>query len=286
MKITCVFEGGIGQNFIATAVTRLLRVKYPESKIYVIASYKDIFANNPDVNGAIDLGNQKAFDNYVKGCDLFYHKHLYREMDVSKNPQHIIKTFVELHDLIYDDKGISYYPTQLELDKAKQLYDSFESKKPKILFQPLSIGNDKNWIYGNIQKLINDSVDYIQWIYVNSHDGNCNSYTPYNCFNLLNVELRDLAPLVKYSDGLVCIDSCLQHIAGGLYKKRAVMLMGRSNVKYYAWNTTSTIACPESCQDFGCERPRPFQIDKCHHRSCMYAITPHKVLEVIKNKLL
>lgn len=280
MKICLVFEGGLGQNLIATSVLRQFREKNKGAEINIIASWPEVFKNNKNCNRIASI-HDKPYDSFIKDANIYVKKSLYQELTADFKNEHIVKTFNWMHALEYDGLGLDYFPTKEEELKATRFYKSFKSNKPKILLQPYSVGGDKSWIHEYVQELINKTCDKYQWIYINSDLKNF----PYNCFNLINVPNRDLFPLVKHCDGLISVDSCLQHMAGGVLKKKSLLLLGRSKKELYAWEDTKVLEVPASCENFGCGRPFPFDNETCLNHACMYAITPDMVIENIEGIL-
>ena len=69
-------EGGLGKNIAATSVVRCIRKKYPTRKVVVVASWPQVFINNPNADKVYRIGVTPYFyDEYILGKDTIVYRH-------------------------------------------------------------------------------------------------------------------------------------------------------------------------------------------------------------------
>ena len=106
-------EGGLGKNVLSTAVIANVKKKYPDRKLIVVASWPEVFLNNPNIHRVYRVGLSPYFYNdYVLDKDSVIMKHEpYHESNHINKKHSLIKTWCEMYDLPYDktDKPRLYY---------------------------------------------------------------------------------------------------------------------------------------------------------------------------------
>ena len=97
-------EGGLGKNIAATAVIKNISEKYKDRKIVIMASFPEVFLNNPYVHRVYRLGMTPYFwEDYINGKDtIILRREPYFETShiMQQTPLH--ETWHKMYDLPYD----------------------------------------------------------------------------------------------------------------------------------------------------------------------------------------
>jgi hypothetical protein len=97
-------EGGLGKNVASTAVIKNIAEKYKDRKLIVMASFPEVFLNNPYVHRVYRLGMTPYFwDDYISGQDtIILRREPYFETShiMQKTPLH--ETWHKMYELPYN----------------------------------------------------------------------------------------------------------------------------------------------------------------------------------------
>lgn len=315
MKIAIVIEFGIGEHLCSTVMLRQMRKKYPDAKIAVCAMYSEIFKNNPNIDYLFDFHECSNFyRDFARDADLRYRlcPYLYAPQRRDKDTRHINQVICDMHDVSFEDHNLEFYPYYEEEQEANKFISCFN--KPVILLQPSCASDMKNnqrtistkdWPIEEACKLVDMTKKDFQWILIRS---NCEPTIPgaininesrdinSNPLELVSVpSLRSLITLVKYCHSFVVVDSCIQH-ASAIWKKKGIVLWGRSNPEGLGYSHNINILKEDSCKDICCGRPEGHYLDvelptkrlsngalqswNCLDKKCMREI---KAEEIVKN---
>ena len=91
-------EGGLGKNIAATALLKSINETYPDRKIVIVASYPEVFINNPSVYRIYRVGMvQYFYDDYIKDKDtlIFRHEPYFQTQHILKQ-KHLIENQMDL----------------------------------------------------------------------------------------------------------------------------------------------------------------------------------------------
>lgn len=224
-------EGGLGKNVAATSLLKSLKEKYPDRKIIVVASYPDIFINNPHIYRVYRAGNTQYFyDDFIKDKDtlIFRHEPYYESNHIHKR-KHLISNWCELLNIEYDNQT-----PELNLNLVQQRNGfKWQREKPILLIQtnggPLNNDLIYSWtrdipfdISLKIAEKYSDEYHIIQICRPSSR-------------KIPNVEVLDqemsnidLFTLLFFTTKRILIDSCLQHAAAAFNLESSVLWIGTS----------------------------------------------------------
>lgn len=224
-------EGGLGKNVAATSLLKSLKEKYPDRKIIVVASYPDIFINNPHIYRVYRAGNTQYFyDDFIKDKDtlIFRHEPYYESNHIHKR-KHLISNWCELLNIEYDNQT-----PELNLNFVQQRNGfKWQREKPILLIQtnggPLNNDLIYSWtrdipfdISLKIAEKYSDEYHIIQICRPSSR-------------KIPNVEVLDqemsnidLFTLLFFTTKRILIDSCLQHAAAAFNLESSVLWIGTS----------------------------------------------------------
>ena len=224
-------EGGLGKNVAATSLLKSLKEKYPDRKIIVVASYPDIFINNPHIYRVYRAGNTQYFyDDFIKDKDtlIFRHEPYYESNHIHKK-KHLISNWCELLNIEYDNQT-----PELNLNLVQQRNGfKWQREKPILLIQtnggPLNNDLIYSWtrdipfdISLKIAEKYSDEYHIIQICRPSSR-------------KIPNVEVLDqemsnidLFTLLTFTTKRILIDSCLQHAAAAFNLESSVLWIGTS----------------------------------------------------------
>ena len=102
-------EGGLGKNVASTSVVKSISEKYNDRKLIVVASFPEVFLNNPHIHRVYRIGVTPYFWNdYIKDKDtIVLKREPYSEAGHISGNEHLIETWHKMYNLDYDkDKNI------------------------------------------------------------------------------------------------------------------------------------------------------------------------------------
>jgi len=225
-------EGGLGKNVAATALLPAMAQKYNNRKIVVVASYPEVFLNNPHVYRVYRVGMTAYFyEDYILDKDtlVFKHEPYFQTAHILKQ-KHLIENWAEL-------LGIEYKKQLPDLNfnmVQKQLSGLWQRQKPVMviqtnggLFQGQVLG------YAWTRDMPIELALYIAEKY--AKDYHIIQITRENSPQIPGAEIvnypmtnMELFSLIAASEKRVLIDSCLQHAAAALNLSSTVIWVGTS----------------------------------------------------------
>lgn len=227
-------EGGLGKNIAMTSLIRPIKKKYPDRKIIVVASWAELFLNDPDIHRAYPLGNTPYFyDNYIKGKDtIVFRKEPYHENDHIMRKKNLVETWLSMYDLDYEPDKVNPMIFMNYIQKSH--INKWKRSKPIFLihtnggpFSSESGRQDFLWtrdmppIFADeISKLASKDYHVIQVCRENSFKLPAAEVVdkPLNMFDLFGILLS--------SEKRLLIDSCLQHAAAAFLLPSTVLWNG------------------------------------------------------------
>ncbi len=223
--------GGLGKNVAASSLCKDIKDKYPDRKFILVASYPEIFINNPYIDRVYNVVNTPYFfENYIQNKDtIIYAQEAYLQSDHITGKKHLIDNWC---DLI----GIEYKEQIPELHFNYAEYKSYAQKphhKP-LLFLHTSGGMvddiaEYNWTRDIPIEFAQDIVKYYQNEYDILQITRTNGYK-LEGVTVVNSELSNinLFALLANSQKRILIDSCLQHAAVAMNLPSTVLWIGTS----------------------------------------------------------
>jgi len=224
-------EGGLGKNVAATSLLQSLSEKYSDRKIIVVASYPDIFVNNPYIYRVYRVNNTNYFyDDFIKEKDTIVFKHEpYFENNHIHKRKHLIENWCNLLDIDYTNQlpSIRY--------NLVQQRNSFKWKreKPILILQtnggPINSEIHYSWTrdipYDISLKILEKFKDEFHIIQICKPSSRKLPNVEVIDYELSNM---DLFSLLMFSEKRILIDSCLQHAAAGMSLQSTVLWVGTS----------------------------------------------------------
>lgn len=229
-------EGGLGKNIASTAVAAAIKKKYSDRKLIVVASWPEVYLNNPIADRVYRAGITPYFyEDYIKDKDtIVLRKEPYYESDhvMRKTPLH--QTWFNMYDLKYDPK---VHKPSLPMNMMQASYiNQWKRKKPTLLiqtnggpFSPQQQPHSYSWTRDMPTPVVQEVVKKLS-----------NKYHIYqvcrpNSFVVEGVEPinkplsnYELFALLCATDKRLLIDSCLQHAAAAYNLKSTVLWVGTS----------------------------------------------------------
>lgn len=237
-------EGGMGKNIASTALLEPLSKTYPDRKIIVVASYPEVFINNPFIHRVYRVGMTSYFyDDYIKDKDtlIFRHEPYFQTQHILKQ-KHLIENWADLLGVKYEGQFPSIHFNMVQ----KQLPLSWLRDKPIMLIQtnggPLqnqklnySWTRDIPWSIAD--KIVEEFKDKYH-IYQITRQGS----VYLNGVEVIDYPISnmELFGLVAVSEKRVLIDSSLQHISAALNLPSTVLWIGTSPMNF-GYNLHSNI---------------------------------------------
>ena len=126
-------EGGLGKNVAATALLPSLAKKYKDRKIIIVASYPEVFLNNPHIYRVYRVGLTAYFyDDYILGKDtlVFRHEPYFQTGHILKQ-KHLVENWADLLGVEYTKQLPDLHRNMIQ----KNFDLGWKRDKPVFLFQ-------------------------------------------------------------------------------------------------------------------------------------------------------
>ena len=237
-------EGGLGKNVAATALVKDLKLKYSDRKLIVVATFPDIFLNNPFIDKVYRVGSTPYFfPTYIKDKDtIIFRQEPYFEEGHIKQEQHVIKSWCDILGLKFNNQK-----PHIVVNYSQSKFVEMWLRERPIMVLHTSGGpiDNKNQSYcwtrdipiEVANNIVNKFANQYHIIHVTRPDG----------YHLNGVERIDgplnsfqLFSLVVVAEKRVLIDSCLQHAAATFNKPSTVLWIGTSP-KQFGYNIHKNI---------------------------------------------
>lgn len=276
-RVILPITGGIGRNIFATAMIKNFKYQYPDKEIFVVAGYPDIFFNNPNIKRVYNFNNtQYLFEEYIfqNKETLLLEVEPYRHQEYMNDNLHIVEAWCEMLEIPFKTNEPELFLTRNELEIGKSNVEHLKIKhnRPVILIQPcggkMSDKNDPTQQLADIgmmqrRSLRDDTIQELSDLivkegYTPAIIASPNQFCP-NGAERVSLPLRALLALIPYADGIIAIDSFLQHASAALNKKALVLWMGTSpdRLGYKLHKNLRR----NSCKTPECHRPNSYAFD-------------------------
>lgn len=135
MNYVFSIKGGIGKHIAFTSFIRWVNEKYPKSKITVVSAYPEVFEHNPRIWRNLPMHQAYLFEDYIKGRD-FRDGEVYQQYEVyrDKDKKHICEMWPKAYGFKGYDKD---FKLEIFLTEGEKMDGMFycEQNKPLITFQ-------------------------------------------------------------------------------------------------------------------------------------------------------
>jgi hypothetical protein len=227
-------EGGLGKNVASTAIFKNIKKKYPDRKLIVVASFPEIFLNNPYIHRVYRIGVTPYFwDNYVNGKDtIILKREPYNETNHMLRKSSLVQTWHDMFELPFD-KDVDL--PELHMNMVQTFYaQQWRRDKPVMLLHthggPIMDGQPLYAWTRDMSPLLMQAI--VQQFSSQYHIIQvCKD--PNQAIQLPGVETIhrqmgnfELFSLLQASAKRVLIDSSLQHAAAALKLPSVVLWVG------------------------------------------------------------
>jgi hypothetical protein len=227
-------EGGLGKNIAASAMARIIKKNHPDRKLVIVASYPEIFLNNPYVYRVYPHGSVPYFyDDYILDKDsiLFKHEPYFHTTHILKQ-QSLIKTWADLYQLKYteDDLLPELYYNMVQ----NKMVNIWERNRPVLVLhtnggplteQKYNYSWTRDLPYELSEKIVEKYKNKYHIIQVCRNESQVLPGVEAITSSMGNLELFSLLAVSKKR---ILIDSCLQHAAAAFNLPSTVFWIGTS----------------------------------------------------------
>ena len=224
MNIIFQIDGGLGKNIMATAMVKVIKRRYRNSKLIVVSGYPDVFLNNPHVDETCRLDQmQGAYLKYIKDQKVkIFIEDPYRNTAFLTDQEHLLRTWCRMFGLNYNYEQPEIYLTQPEIDNFTPFY---KTDKPILAMQPhggpMGQGYHYSWTRDIPDPIVVDLINYYKDDYTIIHIKREDQKVFDDTLQALD-NFRSIAILLLLSKKRLFIDSFAQHLAASLNLKSTV----------------------------------------------------------------
>jgi hypothetical protein len=229
-------EGGLGKNVASTAILKNIKSKYPDRKLVVVASFPEIFLNNPHIYRVYRAGVHPYFwDTYVKDKDtVILKREPYSETNHILKKTPLIQTWHDMFDLPFSKE--TDLP-ELHMNMIQSFYaQQWRREKPVLLLHthggPIMEGQP---VYAWTRDMSPLIIQAIVEQFSNQYHIIQVCKDPQQAIQSPNIEVIhrqmsnfELFSLLQVSAKRVLIDSSLQHAAAAFRLPSVVLWVGTS----------------------------------------------------------
>lgn len=226
-------EGGLGKNVAATAIVRAIKEKHPDRELVVVASYPEIFLNNPYIYRVYRVGNTAYFyDDFILDKDVLVFRHEpYFQTDHILKKKQLIHNWCELYNLNYKSDLMPEIYTNMVQDMVTSQWN--RSKPVMVLHtnggffqnQPYTYAWTRDMPIWVSEKIVERYINDYHIIQVCREERQAIPGVEALFQPMTNMELFSL---LRVSEKRVLIDSCLQHAAAAYRLPSTVLWVGTS----------------------------------------------------------
>jgi len=218
MNIIFKIDGGLGKSIMATAIIKVIKKEYPDSKLIVITPYPDVFVNNPYVYKSLKQNQTfEIYKKYIKDKDAkIFVANPYGASDFILSQEHLIKTWCNIYGLEYDGEMPELFLSNAEKNYYQNIY---KTDKPIFALQTHGGGENQeikyNWARDLPAPLILDVIEKFKDEYTICHIKGKNQFSFPNT-KPCTESYRGIAVLLMLSKKRLFLDSFCHHMAAAL----------------------------------------------------------------------
>lgn len=235
MNIIFEVTGGIGKNIMATVIVKLLKQKYPDKHLTVIASSPEVFFNNPNIDSLLPPDVRGEIYNLVTPTTKMYLHDPYLCSDFVTKKENIYKVWAKLCEVEYNDEQPELFLTENEENEYSA---KFDTSKPiltihpnggPIDINPTHLNNTGyNWVRDIPRITSNEIIEKYKDKYNIYQIKHSSQKITLKGVKVADNPIREIMVLLKLSKKRVLIDSFSQHMAAALGLKSTVLWIGTS----------------------------------------------------------
>ena len=245
-------EGGLGKNVASTAVIKNIAEKYKDRKLIVMASFPEVFLNNPYVHRVYRLGMTPYFwDDYISGQDtIILRREPYFETShiMQKTPLH--ETWHKMYELPYNkEKDLpELYMNMIQ----SEMPITWNRQRPILLLHtnggPLMDGAPIYAWSRDMPRYVAESIvqQFGQQYHIIQVVKHASQAIQSPMVEVVDRTMSnfELFSLVRASAKRVLIDSCLQHAAAA-YKLPSTVLWIGTHPEMFGYSMHTNIVAKE-----------------------------------------
>ena len=227
-------EGGLGKNIASTAVIKNIAQKYKERKLIVVASFPEVFLNNPYIHRVYRLGVMAYFwEDYINNKDtIILRREPYFESSHITQKTPLYETWHKMYDLPYNkDKDL---PELFGNMIQNEMHLSWQRPRPILLLHtnggPLIDGSPIYAWARDMPRYVSESIvqQYSSQYHIIQVVKHASQGIQSPAVEIVDKPMSnyELFSLVKASAKRVLIDSCLQHAAAAYQLPSTVLWIG------------------------------------------------------------
>jgi len=225
-------EGGIGKNIQATVVAENIKLKYPDSKLIVIASWPDVWLHNPHIHRFYRIGNTPYFhDDFIKDRDTLVLKdEPYSNGRYFKKNMFLSQVWCEMYDVPYIATSPRIYLTTLEREEIYMYVKNVG--RPIMLLQTCggAVQNNQfpfSWFRDLPHNLAEKIVNHFHKRYAIFHLKYKEQFSLPNTIDPA-LSLRNIFGLIPLTQKRLFIDSFAQHASAAMDTPSVVCWVGNT----------------------------------------------------------
>ena len=224
MNIIFQIDGGLGKSILGTAMVKIIKKRYKNSKLIVVTGHPDVFLNNPLVDQVYELHQIGGFYlRYIKDqdCKLFIAEP-YKHSDFFATDNQLIRTWCKTFGLSYGGEQPEIFLTKPELEYFSPFY-----KMDKPILAIHTNGGHKSqsynysWTRDIPEPIVLDIINHYKKDYSIVHIKQEKQRVYPNTLQALD-GYRSIAILLQLSKKRLLIDSFAQHLSAAMGVKSTV----------------------------------------------------------------
>ena len=264
--------GGIGDILLSTPAVRAMKQRYPDAQVIYATDrrYAELLETNPWVDVVDDTVNAGENDLHIE---------LDHE-DVWRTQVHVIDKYLTLAETPGDaDRTLDLILTQSDRRFARRLHARLP-QRPTVVFHTRSNMACKDWPYEYWQALAEALSQEHNVIQV-GREGEPPIDGVLDATGITAPSpLRKTAAILADADVVVCVDSCVQHMAAAMGIPAVVLWGGASSPEVSGHRDHLNIVTPSPCR---CDRSKGYGNACPYELRCLEALTPEIVLDRMAN---
>lgn len=224
MNIFFQIDGGLGKSIMATAIVKVIKKKYKNSKLFVVSAYPEVFLNNPLVQQTFRTDQTNGvYLKYLKDKNAkVFITDPYSHTDFITTKKHLFQIWCEVYGLEYNGESPELYLTKPEMDYYSPYY---KTDKPILAMQPnggpQGQGYQYSWTRDLPEPVILDIINHFKDNYSIVHIRRKDQKEYPDTLSAFD-GYRSIAILILLSTKRLFIDSFGQHLAAALNKPSVV----------------------------------------------------------------
>lgn len=225
MNIIFTINGGIGKSVAATAVTKAIKKKHPNSKLIVLTGYPEVFSNSKDVDMAFAFGQEAYFySKYIENQEdvLIMANEPYNVTDHILQKEHLIETWCKMYDIPYNGEQPEIVINERERTFFKQKY---QSDRPILLLQTNGGAAGQELKYSWARDIPRNIVEEVIRAFSSQYNIiHCRreDQPGYDGTFVVTDSFKGISVLCEMSEKRFFMDSFLQHTAAAINKPSTV----------------------------------------------------------------